>query len=257
MVRLDVAVAREAEVDVAVQEQQRRALVLVQRVERDAPARRPRSCAGHARLDHDRAAELLGAGRDVERVQSLDVVGRSAGRLLRLRDDVDRVRALVDHRRARDPDLGRDVAALTGVVGRNRRDAVGRVDEAVLPERRRASAVGVVRVDAVVLGRDVHDVVRPLPRDGDVLHVERRGVGDAVEREREELPEARRVDVRRREHGLVQVLPGAHVVVVVREHPGVVRRVGRRDAGERLVLRRRGDRVRSRRRRRGVDAGRS
>ena len=58
------------------------------------PPGAPVARAGHARMDHDRPAELLGAGREVERVQSLHVGGRAAAHLLGRRDDVERVRSL-------------------------------------------------------------------------------------------------------------------------------------------------------------------
>ena len=50
--------------------------------------------------------------------------------------------------------------------------------------------VGVEGVDGVVLRRDVNDVVYALAGDRDVLHVERRGERQPVERIAEQLPEA-------------------------------------------------------------------
>src|SRR5205085_8669305 len=51
------------------------------------------------------------------------------------------------------------------------------------------------------------------------------GIDDTVDLVAEELPEARRVDVLRRQHRLVQVGPGPGIVVVIRED---VRASGRR-----------------------------
>ena len=73
MIGLVVAVAAEPEVDDAVVQQQRRSLILAQRVERQLPPLTTRAGPGHAGLNQHRPAELLGAGRDVERVQPLHV----------------------------------------------------------------------------------------------------------------------------------------------------------------------------------------
>ena len=75
VVGLDVAVAAEGEVDHAVAQQQRRPLILSQRVEGELPALRALPGPGHAGLDQHRSAELLGPGGDIEGVQALDVAG--------------------------------------------------------------------------------------------------------------------------------------------------------------------------------------
>ena len=62
MERLDVAVAGEAEVDDAVCEQPAVRWFWRSELNGSVPAGGAVAAAGHARLDHDRAAELLGAG---------------------------------------------------------------------------------------------------------------------------------------------------------------------------------------------------
>ncbi len=229
--RFLIAVAGEADIDDAVCEQSACALVLAQGVEGEGAAGGAVAAAGHARLDHDRAAELLGAGAEVERVQALHVAGRAAAHFLGLRNDVDRAGCLIDHRCPGDPDLVGDVAGLAGVGGRHGRDAGGRVGEAVVPERRAAAAVGVEGVDAVVFGRRDRHVVEALAGDVHVLDVQRRGQRQPVERIAEALAEAGRLHVRGGQRGLVQVLARAQVVVVVGEHALIVAHVGHRLTG--------------------------
>src|SRR5262249_227650 len=87
------------------------------------------------------------AGGDVEGVGPLHVVRDAGDDLLGFGHDVHRVGAGVDDRRPGDADLGYDVAGNDVGLG-DRGDAVGRVDEAALPEL--AAAIGVEGVDAVV-----------------------------------------------------------------------------------------------------------
>ena len=173
MVRLVVSVAPEAEIDHAVVQEQRRSLILVERVERHAAVLRADACSGHAGLDHHGAAQLLRARREVERVQPVEIAGRT---FFRLGDHVERPRARVDDRRAGDADLGCDVATLAGIAVRNRRHACSLIDEADFPQRRAASSVGIERVHAVVLRRHIHDVPNADAGDGHIRHVQRRGM---------------------------------------------------------------------------------
>ena len=73
MIRLDISVAAEAEIDDSVVQQERSSLVLVQRVQRQGAVLRSIAGSRHARLDHNGPAELLRAGRNIERVQPLHV----------------------------------------------------------------------------------------------------------------------------------------------------------------------------------------
>ena len=116
------------------------------------------------------------------------------------------------------------------VLGGDGRDAVRRVDEAVLPEhavvpRARGRVVGVEGVDAVVLGGHEQDVVDLAVAHAHLADLQGLGIDLAVDRVAEELPEARRVDVLRRQRRLVQVGAGPGSVVVIRED---VRASGRR-----------------------------
>ena len=120
MVRLLVAVGPERHVHDTVTQQQRRTLVLAQGIEHYLTAHRSGTGSRNARLDHDRTAELLGSGRNIERVQSLDIV-RPAGDLLRLGHDVESSGRWIDDRGSRNPDFAGNIAAFAGIVGRNGR----------------------------------------------------------------------------------------------------------------------------------------
>ena len=131
------------------------------------------------------------------------------------------------------------------VFWRNRRHPSSGVDERGMPKGRAGASVGVEREHGIVLGRDVDHVVDALPRNGDVRDVERRCEGVAVELVVEQLAEAGRVHVRRRENGLLEVLARAQVVVVECELAGVVRDVRCRVARKAAIGRARRDRVRA------------
>ena len=87
-------------------------------------------------------------------------------------NDVERLRIGVDDRSARDPDVRRDHAADVGGSARLGHDG-GRIEEADLPRRCCGETIGVEGIDAVILGRDVDDVVQALTGDGYVGDVER------------------------------------------------------------------------------------
>ena len=103
---------------------------------------------------------------------------------------------------------------------RDRRDPVGRVGEAVDPQRLGICpgvAVGIEGVDRVVLGGDEGDVVHGAV-DRQARHVQRLGVDVAVDRLREEQAEVGRVHIRRRECRLVEVVAReVRIVVVLRD----------------------------------------
>ena len=174
--------------------------------------------AGDGRVDQNRPAEFLGPGRDVERVEGVGVHGTSGGDRLGLGGDVERAGGRVDNGRAGDADLGGQVT-LPGLSRRDGGDALRRVDEAIVPERG-AGFVGVEGVDTVVLGGDEDDVVNSLARDRHASHVEGLGVDRAVDRVGELHAEVRRVDVRRVQDRLIEVLAGPRVIVVISEDVG-------------------------------------
>ena len=130
--------------------------------------------------DHDGSAHPLGPRPDVEGVKPLDVV-RAAGRhLFGLRHDIQRPGDDVDDGRPGDADFWRNVLALD-VLGRDRGDAIRRVNEADLPEQVGTAVVGVEGVHAIVLGRDEYHVMKRPTRNVDVRDVQRLRVDGAVD----------------------------------------------------------------------------
>src|SRR5581483_2804718 len=110
---------------------------------------------GNVGLKNHWTPEFLAAGGDIERVQPLYGFALFAGG----RHYVQGSGAGVDHRSAGDTDLGLHRIAMLTLRG-NRSDAFGGIDKADVPQRRRDLAVGVKRINAVVLGRDKYRVER-------------------------------------------------------------------------------------------------
>ena len=226
MVRLLVAVRPERHVDDTVAQQQRRTLVLAQRIERYLTAHRSGSGSRNAGLDHDRTAELLGTRSNIQGVQSLDIV-RPARNLLRLGHDVESPGRWINDRRPGNSDFASNIAAFAGIVGRNSRHSGRRIDEARLPQRRRALSIGVERVDAVVLRRGIDDISETDPGNVHVGDIQCRRVHRAIQLPGEQLAEDRRIDGSRRQDGLVEVRARAEIVVVMREFSSIGRDVDR------------------------------
>ena len=206
-----VAPSAEADEDPSVRERERRALELDLGAER----KRVRVAAASGARDGDahtqfaRPAEFLGAGGEIERVQSKVLTVGIQG----LRDDVDRARGEIDHRRAEDSDLGNDVVAIVDEGVRHRRP------EADLPVGRGCRGiVGVECVHSVVHRRGEDEIARPARGDLDARNVERLRVELAVDLAREDQAERRWIHVRRGELRLVQHRARAVVVVVMRPH---------------------------------------
>ena len=133
----------------------------------------------------------------------------AARRVLDQRNEVHRLRAGIDHRRAGDAGAGDEVPAVVEVGARQ-----GRADVRV-PEHG-PGRVGVERIDAVVLGHDEHDVVH-LATDLQPRDEERLRVDVAVDRLRELLAEVDAAHVGGSERRLLRVVPRPAVVVVVGE----------------------------------------
>src|SRR5262249_29696048 len=148
---LVVAVAREREVDDAVRKQAARSLVLKQGVERKGAPGRAVSGPGHARLNDDGTAQLLGTGPQVESMKPLHVAGLAAADFHGRRDDVVLSVPPIDYRRPSKAVFVRDVAGLACSGCGDSCDTRGRIGEVHMPQRGTAPAVGVEGVDTVVL----------------------------------------------------------------------------------------------------------
>ena len=221
VVRGDVAMRGEAQVNHAVRERQRGPIVLQQRIERNHAIDRVLRSSRHARRNRHRTVRLLEAGRDVYCMKLLLILARPQLDLGHYVQRSVRSFARIDHGRRRDPYDGRQVAAFQ-VGRRHRGDSIGWIDEALLPERG-ARLIGVECIDTVVFGRDVYDVVRPLVRDRDIRHVQRLRVGGAIDRVGEKQAELRGVNRRWSQDTFRQVLSGAEIIVAVKERPGEAR----------------------------------
>ena len=162
MIRRDVAMRGEAQINHAVRERQRRPIVLQQRIETKSrhrprpprfPARSPRS---------SRTVRLLEAGGDIECVKLL---------LIAARPQLD-----LGHHVQRSSVLGRSITGVAVIPMIGVRSPHPRSDDgtAVIPstgsiklfcQSAGPALIGVECIDTVVFGRDVYDVVRPLVRD--------------------------------------------------------------------------------------------
>ena len=71
MVRLNVAMRREAQINYAVCERQRRAILVIERIERNLPVNAGLSGSCYRRLNRYRTVRLLKAGCDIKRVKLL------------------------------------------------------------------------------------------------------------------------------------------------------------------------------------------
>ena len=170
VVRQLVAVRREGDIDDAIDERQRRALVLAKRVEAHRTVglwKIGYSIPGGRAVDDDRGSHggLLESGPEIQRMQC---EGDLSGAVLCFRDHVDSSRDRIDDRGAGDPDFRRDRPAdLAGgayvVCVRRWRGSFRH--EVLLPDRRRPVRgvlvdVRVEGVDRIVLGRDNDEVDR-------------------------------------------------------------------------------------------------
>ena len=206
-----VAVRRESHGQHALGQRQPDAVLVLDRIEHDLAAGRAVARAIHrqrlsVRIEAhvDRAAGLVYAGRQIQRVQQ--VFEGAVG--VALRGQIDGVRRGIDDRRAADPDQRLRVHA-----GRRRHPR--RLDAGARPQQI-PGAVGVERVDVVRLGGDVDDVLA-----GDRLRdVQRLRVDLPGHRVRMQLAEAPGVNVRRGEDRLAQVRARARQIVVLGQHAG-------------------------------------
>src|SRR5713101_6901739 len=148
------------------------------------------------------------------------MVGAVAG--LRSGHHIDDPGVRINHRRAGDANFRIDVEIRT--VARIR---VPTDDANVLAWYRRAQVyvpqgqslggiIGIERVNAVVLGCDIHDVAR-LSADGKIWHIQGLGVNLTVHGAPKQFSKTAHVHARRVEGALVEVLTGACRVVMLGE----------------------------------------
>ena len=198
VVGTDVAVRSPLDVHHAILNNQPGTLRLTQRVEGDdLPAV---GIALELSLNCDRTAEFFSARGDVDGMQAMKEVAAFFG----FRHQIHGVRGKINRGRPRDPDFRNEVAT-TDVAAGNRSDASARIDETHLPQRSRVGsriAVCIKRVQAVVLGRHIDNVVRPLARDAHTGNIERLSIDVSVHGLTEELAEFLLVDVGRHQHAL-------------------------------------------------------
>ena len=201
---------RPAQINHVIEQQESRALFVLLGIEDYESAlavvARPRKFGGNI----DRAAELLGSGRDIQRVQALMVI------ILRVSAHGDEIhgavrpRRHVDHGRRCNSDLGCHLPA-AAIVGR----AFVSFQSCDLPER--AAVVGVEGIDCSVFADHEHNVVHAAV-DGQVRNVERLRVNQSVGGENEELAERAHIHVLERERRLARIPARALVVIVPGEH---------------------------------------
>ncbi len=210
--------------------QESRPFVVLRGIEDHVSVRAVRAGSRVSRGDRGRTSEQFRAGRQVERVDAVNIVAAGS---FGHGDQINGVARPVDNRRGSNADLGSNLAAAAIIAG-----SLSRGQHRFLPEdRTRAAvdAVGVKGIHAIVLGHNVQNVFRSAIWDGQVRKIERLSVHVAVDGKRADLPEFGLIHVGGSKHGLVEVLPGAQVVVVIGRHvsPG-----GRR--GDRIHSERRG-----------------
>jgi hypothetical protein len=98
---------------------------------------------------------------------------------------------------------------------------VGRVDETPVPQRRGVGAgvaVGIERINAIMLGRNVNHIVRAEAWDGNIRNIQRLRIHVSVDGLAKDFAEFGLVDVGRSQHGFVRVLTRSVVVVVLRQN---------------------------------------
>ena len=186
----------------------------------------PPPVARHAGLYQHRPAELLGTGRDVERVQAL-AIGRAASpwswpphTTCCVAGSITGVPVIpISGAMSQHSPVSPDGTVVTPAAG---------LMKLTLPERLRAQAVGVERIDASrARWRRRRRCARPgrecsrWPRRAATRANCRRGRKEAS------FPNVADGHVRGRQHGFVQVLAGPGVVVVMREHARMRRDVHR------------------------------
>src|ERR1017187_1456287 len=155
----------------AVIQQQPRPAELGQRVKGNVP-QTIIAVAGarDAGLNQHRSAEFFRPGGHIQGMQPVHVICHARRYFLCFRLNVDGASGRVDDRGAGDADFWNEVAAIDVAIG-NGSNSPGWIDKTDLPQWhgvRTRVAVGVKRVDTVVLGGDIQYVMDAVTRDGDV-----------------------------------------------------------------------------------------
>ena len=141
--------------------------------------------------DNNWAAGLLCAARDVESVQTINVVAVLDG----IRHEIDCPRTQIDNWSAGNSISRTDVRAsevATLHYCGARRCTVGSVNHTDLPQRSGATAsirIRIKRIQAVICCRNIQDVVSTLSWYRNIRNVKRLGIDRTVDRQRELLAE--------------------------------------------------------------------
>ena len=93
------------------------------------------------------------------------------------------------------------------------------IDETYLPQGTRVGAgvtVRIERVNAVVLGRDIYDVMNAFIRNNHVGHIQGLNVNLSIQRASEQPAKGCNVHIGRSKYKLVDILAGASIAVVIR-----------------------------------------
>src|SRR5262245_18693071 len=165
----NIAVRSPCDINGTILQEQTGALPFTKSAERNETVHRTITRSLDASCDQDWTAKLLRSGCDVQGMKALG----KATILLRLCRQIHGVRCQVDDWSARNADLRNQISA-THVTAGYARNSVGRINQTLLPQRRGIQAgivVGIKRVDAVMLGDYVDDVVRTQSRNVYVGHV--------------------------------------------------------------------------------------
>ena len=166
-------------------------------------------------LNCNRAAKFLSSCSDVQSVQAFHVLAGFFGP----RHQIHSASVGIDHRSSRDADFGREIDAGYIVSAGNSRNAGLGIDETYLPQGTRVGAgvtVRIERVNAVVLGRDIYDVMNAFIRNNHVGHIQGLNVNLSIQRASEQPAKGCNVHIGRSKYKLVDILAGASIAVVIR-----------------------------------------
>ncbi len=163
------------------------------------------------------------SGGDVQGMNTvmIDVGAGNVGAIMGKHIEIKGAAYRINDRRGGDAHFGvqimiGSIAVAKIVVGHHSRNAqIGAPQQSAICPR---VAVGVKRVNAVVLRGHIDDVMHSLTGNGDIGHDQRFRVHLAIYRVGEQLAETVHIDVAGRQYGFIRVRPIARVVVVICQH---------------------------------------